>query len=77
MKAGKKIRRRQRLRVLQLFVLAGLLVTLGMICFNLKFWVLDLDLWVHIRVGEWILQHHAFPHTGLFSRTSSDFLPRS
>ena len=49
-----------------------MLVTLGLICFNLKFWVLDLDLWWHIRVGDWILQHHAFPHTGLFSRTAAN-----
>ncbi len=70
MKAGQKVRRRWR--VLQLFVLAGLLVTLGLICFNLKFWVLDLDLWVHLRIGDWIVQHHAFPHTGLFSRTAGD-----
>src|SRR5208283_944050 len=71
MKVGNKVRRRQW-RVLQLCVLAGLLVTLGLICFNLKFWVLDLDLWVHLRMGNWIVQHHAFPHTGLFSRTAAD-----
>jgi hypothetical protein len=59
-------------RVLQLLVLAGLLVILGLICFSLKFWVLDLDLWVHLRVGDWITQHHAFPHTGLFSRTAAN-----
>lgn len=71
MKVGNKVRRRQW-RVLQLCVLAGLLVTLGLICFNRKFWVLDLDLWVHLRMGNWIVQHHAFPHTGLFSRTAAD-----
>lgn len=71
-KPGKKARRRQRFRMLRLLVLAGLLVTLGLICFNLKFWVLDLDLWVHLRVGDWIVQHHAFPHSGLFSRTAAD-----
>jgi hypothetical protein len=66
------MRRRQRSRVLQLFVLAGLLVVLGLICFNLKFWVLDLDVWWHLRVGEWIVQHHALPHAGLFSRTAAN-----
>ncbi len=68
----RKARRRQRVHVLQLFVLGGLLVTLGLICFNLKFWVLDLDVWVHIKVGDWIVQHRAFPHVGLFSRTAGD-----
>ncbi len=66
------MRHRWRWRVLQLFVLAGLLITLGLICFNLKFWVLDLDVWVHLRTGDWIVQHRAFPHTGLFSRTAGD-----
>jgi hypothetical protein len=47
-------------RLLQLLVLAGLLVTLGLICFNLKFWALDLDLWVHLRVGDWIVQPGPF-----------------
>ena len=70
-KAGNLHRRGLR-RLVQLFVLAGLLVTLGLICFNLKFWALDLDLWVHLRVGDWIVQHRAFPHTGLFSRTAAD-----
>src|SRR5271166_3674715 len=71
-KSRRKARGLQRLRVLQLFVLSGLLVTLGLVCFNLKFWVLDLDVWWHLRVGEWIVQHHAFPHTGLFSRTAAE-----
>jgi hypothetical protein len=71
-KASQKAGRHRRMRVLQLLVLAGLLVTLGLVCFSLKFWILDLDLWVHLRVGNWIIQHHALPHTGLFSRTAAD-----
>ncbi len=61
-----------RLRWLQLLVLAGLLVTVGVIAFNLKFSVLDLDIWWHLKVGDWIVQHHAVPHTGLFSWTAGD-----
>ncbi len=34
-----------RLRWLQLLTLAALLVTVGVIAFNLKFSVLDLDIW--------------------------------
>jgi hypothetical protein len=32
----------------------------------------DPDNWWHIRVGDWILQNHAFPRVGLFSRTAGD-----
>jgi hypothetical protein len=53
-------------------VLSGLLFILGLICFKLKFWILDLDIWVHIRVGGWIIQNHAFPHVGVFSRTAAE-----
>jgi hypothetical protein len=28
------------------------------------------DIWWHISSGLWILQHHALPHTGLFSQSS-------
>lgn len=29
------------------------------------------DLWLHIRIGTWILQHHAVPRTGLYSQFST------
>ena len=61
-----------RLRWLQALVLAGLLVAVGVIAFNLKFSVLDLDIWWHLKVGDWIVQHAAVPHTGLFSWTAAD-----
>ena len=61
-----------RLRWLQLLTLAGLLTTVGVIAFNLKFSVLDLDIWWHIKVGDWIVQHLAVPHTGLFTWTAAD-----
>jgi hypothetical protein len=61
-----------RLRWLQLLVLASLLVAVGVIAFNLKFSVLDLDIWWHLKAGDWIVQHHAVPHTGLFSWTAGD-----
>ena len=61
-----------QLRWLQLLVLSGLLVTVGVIAFNLKFSVLDLDIWWHLKVGDWIVQHRAVPHNGLFSWTAAD-----
>jgi hypothetical protein len=27
----------------------------------------DLDIWWHLRTGQWIVQHHAIPHADLFS----------
>jgi hypothetical protein len=61
-----------RLRWLQLLTLAGLLVTVGVIAFNLKFSVLDLDIWWHLKVGDWMVQHMAVPHNGLFTWTAAD-----
>jgi hypothetical protein len=61
-----------RLRWLQLLTLAGLLATVGIIAFNLKFSVLDLDVWWHLKTGDWIVQHHAVPHDGLFTWTAAD-----
>ena len=29
---------------------------------------IDPDIWWHIRVGDWIAQHHALPHFGIFSQ---------
>ena len=30
--------------------------------------VLDADIWLRLRTGEWILQNHALPHNGLFTQ---------
>ena len=29
--------------------------------------VADPDIWWHIRVGQWIIEHRSFPHQGIFS----------
>jgi hypothetical protein len=60
-----------RLRWLQLLVLAALLAVVGAVAFQLKFSVLDLDMWWHLKVGDWIVQHAAFPHNGILSRTAA------
>ena len=60
------------LRWLQLLVLAGLLAVVGVVAFELKFSVIDLDVWWHLKVGDWIVQHAAFPHTGILSRTAAN-----
>jgi len=61
-----------RLRGLQLGFLAALLTTVGVIAFNLKLCVLDLDIWWHLKVGDWIVQHLGVPHTGILSRTAAN-----
>ena len=61
-----------RLRWVQLLTLTGLLVTTGVIAFNLKFSVLDLDIWWHLKVGDWIVQHLAVPHNGILSRAAAN-----
>ena len=61
-----------RLRGLQLLGLLMLLAFVGWRSFQLKFCVLDLDIWWHLKVGDWIFEHRAFPHVGILSRTAAD-----
>jgi hypothetical protein len=57
--------------ILQTSVLGALLSALGALTFHLKYGVLDLDVWLHLKAGDWIIQHHAMPHTDPFSRTAA------
>lgn len=61
-----------RLRWLQLAVLGGLLVVVGVTAFQIKLFILDLDIWWHLKVGDWIVQHAAFPHNGILSRSAAN-----
>jgi len=61
-----------RLRPLQLMILVGLFAFLAGVCCHLKWGVLDPDVWWHLRVGDWIMQRHAVPYTGIFSRSAAD-----
>jgi hypothetical protein len=56
-------------RPLQLLVLGVLLALVGGRSLKLKFCVLDLDIWWHLKVGDWIIEHFAVPHTGILSST--------
>lgn len=33
--------------------------------------ITNADIWWHLSSGLWMLQHHAFPHSGLFSQSAS------
>ncbi len=61
-----------RTRLLQVSALSLLLAAVGGIAFHLKFAVLDVDLWWHLKVGDWIWEHVAVPHTGILSRTAAN-----
>jgi hypothetical protein len=72
MSMAQELRELLQRRLLQLIVLAGLLSAVAARAMFLKFSVLDLDIWWHLKVGEWIVEHRAFPHVGILSRTAAD-----
>ena len=72
MSAADELRGLLRLRPLRLISLGGLLAALAWVCCSLKLCVLDPDIWWHLKVGDWIVQHHAVPHDGILSRTAAD-----
>ena len=67
-----EIRALLRIRLLQLAALAGLLVAIGVMALRLKYFVIDSDIWWHLKVGDWIVEHLAVPHTGILSRTAAN-----
>ena len=56
--------------MLQLLAFGALMVGVGATCIIFKSSVLDLDIWWHLSVGDWILEHWTVPHTGIFSYTA-------
>src|SRR5271166_3829620 len=61
-----------RLRALRLGAVAALFVVIGEMALRLKYFVLDSDIWWHLKVGDWIVEHAAVPHTGILSRTAAN-----
>ena len=59
-------------RTLQFIVLGGWLSAVAARALCLKFSVLDLDIWWHLKVGDWIVERREFPHVGILSRTGGD-----
>src|ERR1700751_1589736 len=60
------------LRLLQLLALAALLTVIAAPSLLPRFSVVDNDLWGHLKVGDWIVEHRSFPHTGILSDTARD-----
>lgn len=59
-----------RNRWVQLLALTVSLAGIGIHSLHLKFIVTDFDTWWHLKVGDWIIQNSALPHTGILSRTA-------
>jgi hypothetical protein len=72
MSTARELRELLRLRILQRTVLAFLFAFVVWRSLLLKLTVRDLDNWWHLKVGEWILHNHSFPHTGIFSATAAN-----
>jgi len=60
-----------RMRPLQLLALVLLLILVATIAFAARTTVRDPDIWWHLKTGDWIVQHHAVPYVGIFSRTAA------
>jgi hypothetical protein len=56
----------QRAQWAQAFLLTLFYAIPAIRCFYMAGFV-DFDVWWHLRTGEWIMQHHALPHTEPFS----------
>jgi hypothetical protein len=72
MSASQDLRALSRIRPLQLAALTAMFTTVGVMAMQLKYFVLDSDIWWHLKVGDWIIDHLALPHTGILSRTAAD-----
>jgi hypothetical protein len=60
--------------MLLLFVAAAAMETVRLTSLSA---ISSTDLWWHLSSGLWILQHHALPHTGIYSQASSAWTPVS
>jgi hypothetical protein len=72
MSAIQELRALLRVRIVRFAALALLLSAVGVIALTIKLCILDLDIWWHLKVGDWIVQHAAVPHTGILSRTAAE-----
>lgn len=70
MSAFQELRSLLRLRILQVFALASFLAYMAAIAMVSRTTVRDPDIWWHLKVGDWIVEHHAVPYVGIFSRTA-------
>ncbi len=70
MSASEELRGLLAKRPLQLLALIAFLGWVAKFAVESKFCVVDLDIWWHVKVGDWIAEHFAVPRSGIFSRTA-------
>lgn len=71
MSALRDFRNLLRFRPLQLAGIVAFLTFIGGFAFYTKLCIIDNDIWWHLKVGDWIVEHMAVPHTGILSRTAA------
>jgi len=59
-------------RVLRQLALAVLLTIIAAPSLLPKYSVTDPDIWWHLKVGDWVREHRAVPHSGILSGTVGD-----
>lgn len=72
MSASQELRSLLDRRLVQWIALAVLLIFVAQAAVDRKFCIRDNDIWWHIKTGDWIVEHGAVPHTGLFSWTAAN-----
>jgi len=59
-------------RLVKWIALAVMLLWVAKVAVDHKYCVRDNDMWWHIKTGDWIVEHAAVPHNGLFSWTAAN-----
>jgi hypothetical protein len=71
MSLSKELRGLLDRRLVQYIALAAMLILVAKEAVDQKFCVRDPDIWWHVKTGDWIVEHAAVPHNGLFSWTAA------
>jgi hypothetical protein len=58
-------------KAVQLTALGGLFGLFLFFSLSTRGYLLDPDIWWHLKVGDWIVEHKAVPWTGILSRTAA------
>lgn len=59
-------------RLLRLLLVSFFLTIIAAPTLLPRFSVVDNDIWWHLKVGDWIIEHSGFPHSGILSRTAAE-----
>jgi len=70
MTISRELEQLTRRQVVRLAALGGLFTLFSVTILLSKGYVVDPDIWWHLKVGDWIVQHRAVPVAGILSRTA-------